>query len=486
MTKSFKPLPYTFGIEIELALASVSFEQSHPDPGETRFVHFQTVPTQPSEFRANIEARKHIANTLQKARFPVNTHIVDPYFSDEVPDEDHTQWQITVDQSIEAPYPNTTKYPDDNFLPIEIKSPILPFTVASLKAVEDIYKLLTSNYVCTTNQSTGMHIHIGDGQQGFALTTVKHLALFLWAFEPQLNSLHPTSRQNIQYSKSLRNRSLLAEDWHANNGERITPLQGFLSLLNCQTIEQITKQLSDRSDLAGKPYSYNLSGLRRLASGKRMDDFKPTVEFRQHDATLDGKAATMWIRTIGGIMEFVKKGADPLAFYGVFKDYLGGPYNEKWEKLGDGNDAEREALHGPIIAERDFTVIDLFTYMGLQESANYYRDKWHVHDMSLTDPQYRKPRRRVRLSNDEFVSVSDLPPLLTTWEYEMMGPESEGYESNKELRVLWEHMKRLKLSNSDSGIIFEPDHEMWPKHTTLKLAEPGQSGVRSAQEIIRF
>lgn len=48
---------------------------------------------------------------------------------------------------------------------------------------------------------------------------------------------------------------------------------------------------------------------------------------------------------------------------------------EKWEKLGDGKDEQREQEMGPVLAEGEFTIIDLLQTMGLYEPAEFYQNR---------------------------------------------------------------------------------------------------------------
>tara|TARA_R110002060_G_scaffold46914_2_gene58048 strand:- start:1687 stop:2052 length:366 start_codon:yes stop_codon:yes gene_type:complete len=59
---------------------------------------------------------------------------------------------------------------------------------------------------------------------------------------------------------------------------------------------------------------------------------------------------------------------------------------EKWEKSGDGQDAQREAEMEPIPADRFFTVIVLLRHMGLNEQADYYQDKVYKHNIPMVIP----------------------------------------------------------------------------------------------------
>jgi hypothetical protein len=114
--------------------------------------------------------------------------------------------------------------------------------------------------------------------------------------------------------------------------------------------------------------AYNFQGMADHAMGIPK---KATIEFRQHRGTLSTEAAVNWIKTVVGIVDYIRK-ADNNTLLNLFRKVE----HEKWEKLGDGEDAEREEKLGPILAESTFTIIDLLSELGLHGPAAYYKDRW--------------------------------------------------------------------------------------------------------------
>ncbi|KAH8594981.1 hypothetical protein B0O99DRAFT_544869 [Bisporella sp. PMI_857] len=98
--------------------------------------------------------------------------------------------------------------------------------------------------------------------------------------------------------------------------------------------------------------------------------FKPTIEFRIHEGTLDSAAVLNWIELLAGFTQWCID-----ASYDEYASLLCKTTHETWEKFGDGKDEERERLHGPIAAEGAFTIIDLLREIGLAKVADYYEKR---------------------------------------------------------------------------------------------------------------
>jgi len=196
------------------------------------------------------------------------------------------------------------------------------------------------------------------------------MVAFLWAFEPQLTSLHPEGRQNGQWATSMRETSPYARNYLKTHGERPHPLAGAIHFLNCKTTTELIEQANYSDEYAPtfKFSAYNFQGMYDRATGV---DGKPTIEFRQHAGTLSSEAILNWIKTAVGIIDYLRKVDDS-----TLLSLLRIVEHESWEKLGDGEDDKRERTLGPILAESKFTISDLLTAIGLHGPAAYYKHRW--------------------------------------------------------------------------------------------------------------
>lgn len=355
MSPSSRP---TFGVEFEFATPSINPGVKLPDPSEKRALR---LPNDYGDIEEGYSySRKqttwefvaeHIAATLTEAGHPTTVEV-----------NDFTTWDITIDCSI--------RYPEDvdeayTWHRIEIRSPAFYFNPDSLRAVADVCAILTSTYCIHTNGSTGLHVHVGNGEQGFPFATVRNLVAFLWAFEPQLSSLHPQRRFDGPYCQSMR------ENSHLKASDSPTgALAAVKTLLRCESIAQLCDLLYTLA-LGNNAYSFD-DLFTFMEFGDRVN-VKPTIEFRQHEGTLDAEAVTNWIKTVVGIVNFVDN-----APQGDIAALLSIAEYEHWQKLGDGYDGRREQRLGPVVAEKGFTVIDLLKTIGLFSPALYYK-RYGIH-----------------------------------------------------------------------------------------------------------
>lgn len=259
-----------------------------------------------------------------------------------------TCWEIVPDQSVVAPETYGLAY---SWVDVEVKSPAYTFTSENLAVVKRVCEILTSTYVVDTNPSTGLHVHVGDCDTGFEFQFVKDMFAFLYAFELQLDTLHPTHRLSSDFCVGIRDRSVMVEEYQKKYGERMTPIQGVIRLWGVSDedgVEGVVKLGSEYSD--PKNGKYNFKGLTRDHNGQVRD--RKTVEWRQYRGTMDGQEAEMWVQTVVGIVAWVKS-ADVQDLSNLFDV----PLNENWEKLGDGRDAVRVKGMGPALADGRFTVV---------------------------------------------------------------------------------------------------------------------------------
>src|SRR3954471_9867180 len=156
-------LQLTFGVEFEIAVASLEPDQALPDPSEKRTLYF--TPIKEDE---DWEDPGAITTWRTVARYMAKSLTYRGYATTIEADNNYTTWDITTDPSIhppgEAEEGNDTAY---KWHPIEIRSPALSWSDAALRAVEDMCAIITSKYCVNTNESTGLHVHVGFGHKGF-------------------------------------------------------------------------------------------------------------------------------------------------------------------------------------------------------------------------------------------------------------------------------------------------------------------------------
>ncbi|KAE9373686.1 hypothetical protein N431DRAFT_465964 [Stipitochalara longipes BDJ] len=217
-----------FGLELEFVLAFIYPEsRASPDPTETRKVRFKLLPW---EIKNAIEQDAIVNNPIpaitvqdvvEGARVEIdegfirtlvgpairadiffkfrNAHLPTLLPSEVVGEEGREEngerfisWSFLQDTSVYPP--NETEY---NWMDVEVISPALEFTAENLATIPKACKAITGNYYTEITDSAGLHVHVSAGlEKTFELRTLQNLFAFLYAFEPQLDTLHPANRQS--------------------------------------------------------------------------------------------------------------------------------------------------------------------------------------------------------------------------------------------------------------------------------------------------
>ncbi|KAH6719056.1 putative amidoligase enzyme-domain-containing protein [Leptodontidium sp. MPI-SDFR-AT-0119] len=424
----------TFGVELEFLMAYLPDNTPPPDPSETRLLRFEytdhdiaaylQLTKDTSNARDTNEnggrfmcAKRHIRNILTTAGLPV----IKIEQAEHDP-SDFSGWDIVEDTSIDKP--ENTPY---RYFQLEVRSPAY---ISSPSA-------LLENFCLLTVDTSSLHVHVGDGLRSFDSVTMRKLAAFIWAFEPQLHSIHPPHRQTMYYATGMRACSRYSTRYRERYGYdtfRIpNGITGALDLLACEDVEALCEEVKDASGYL-KTCQVSFSGILAASMDPDREHGKRTVEWRQHAGTLDGEEVAMWVETVVGIMYFVRD-----ASMGYFVDVLAFALLETWQKLGDGRDGERERELGPILAEGLLPIDRLLRLLMLDQQAEFYGGRWYILP--------KTPLAEVKKSR-------------MVWAYERESiPGSDEFEKCKAMRRLWEDLRELQ-----DLIVFDPESSMWPSH----------------------
>lgn len=338
----------TFGVELEFIIAfNESFRKSQPEKQE---VEEETIHFANHDIDVMYET---IAKTLTNAGYPAElvALVGDMDTMEEGAPSQYTAWQVGHDYSIHTPPQSCdTKI---RWMGVEVTSPIYYFSAESITAVIEVCNILKRSFKVQVNESTGLHIHVGNGHEHagkFSFSTLRNLYALLWAFEPQLDTLHPPHRQDGDYCNSLRARTT-----PGSNGETLRPLEGILKCLEAKDIED----LYELNDVVYRTQAYNFQNALRLEVDGEVDPcIKQTVEFRQHEGTLDGERIQAWILTVVGLVQYAQNAEfDPVSFRQLL-------LTARYEGIG----REKEAT----LCEGGFTIIDLLKILGLFQPALFY------------------------------------------------------------------------------------------------------------------
>ena len=370
-----------FGVELEFALAIFWQENALvPLDATGKTVKFQVSPgarmgpiPPPTAYSTELldywegpltkPVQDHLQKIFEDNGFRVQTgdYLDD---DDELVNEDARDvnlWHIGKDGSVK--YPDGTPGVPYICFPAEISSPALVFHEQSLQNIRKACKLLNDNYVVEANESCGLHVHVSTS---WSFKTLKNLISFLWAFEPQMDSLHDSSRQEGEYARSWRMNSGLAYKFYKKYGVMPNPQLGLHEIKKASSTEELLDLMIYPYDTdRGKYRAFNLKPLRAWL--KDPNSSIPTIEFRQHAGSLDGEEISNWITLSVGIVQYCQKVEDV-----QFERLLNFAELELWEKQGNNSDIVNEQKYGRIPAEDKFTIIHLLGHIGLRSSEAYY------------------------------------------------------------------------------------------------------------------
>lgn len=311
---SVNPLVLTFGVELEF------ITRYNP---EDYLVKLPAVEGKSWPIQNGDPICRHMIQILNENGFSTN----EPKITD------FSKWTVTTD---------ITVFPRDlsgNWSAIELKSPILVCSAPSLKKVESVVKLLVSKFQLYTNNTCGMHVHVGNENRGFDLDTLKNFCSLITVFEHQLKSLHSPARLQYPYLKPMK----MAFNPSASPWENLSTIN------NLETLDDLILLFHRREDdivAYDRNFAFNflnLSNLNYSYFHPDLDEPLRTIEFRQHRGTLDPKLILNWIT---------------LAYKLIDVSY-------------NGRAGLRDLIEKHIDNTK-YTVMDLFNDLNLPELAEFY------------------------------------------------------------------------------------------------------------------
>ena len=265
------PLNLTFGVELECI---IFFDPAIFEPAlQTADGILWTEKRLPPESKLSILFRKHVGDFLIGKGFP--TYNVTSPGGDQ-------NWTISNDTSINI---KNSPRATDGWLEcdIEIKSPALRFCPKSLRRVEKVVQLITNKFDTSVNTSCGMHVHVGNRKKGFPLQTLKNFCMLTAMFEHQLNSLHPAHRIGNAHAKGP------SAVFGAQN-----PCDTLQKIQECESKDKLVLLYAKNESPPDRCFAYNLCPM--------VSRSHKTIEFRQHEGTLEWSKIMNWIQVVGGIV----------------------------------------------------------------------------------------------------------------------------------------------------------------------------------------
>ena len=237
------------------------------------------------------------------------------------------------------------------FTDVEINTRVLHFNIESLQEVSTAVEVV-KRFPTWCNDTTGLHVHVGNGYDpalGFNLKTLKNFCHLVCTAAHQLNELHTSRRTTTNYAY---------QNFMQFAPEDRTPFRMARIIENFETVEELTnfmhlnrndRDTSEENPISNHHMAYNFMNL-SIVGGKR------TIEFRQHEGTLDEDMIWRWVFCVCTLIQLSSNTRNP--------------YVHITAKVHDPN----------------YSIIDLFLDLGLQSLAQKYFPHVYFHDRSIPFP----------------------------------------------------------------------------------------------------
>lgn len=259
----------TFGIEIEFIVCY------NPEAYKNKLWTVEGI-LWPMEFtrslhhRFGILVRQHMIQILNENGFPTNGY----------QSQDFSKWTVYTDDTVHPIHES------ENWYAIEVKTPALDYSREALEQVEKVVELLVSRFNLYTNEHCGLHVHVGNGDRGFDLRTLKNFCSLITVFDCQLDSLHPPDRLRNPHVKSTRRVF----------SPGTTPQHKLFFIENLEAIDGLIQMFHYTVEGEfSKHMAFNFFNLLEFVS---VTHPLRTIESRQHRGTLDPKLITNWAKVV--------------------------------------------------------------------------------------------------------------------------------------------------------------------------------------------
>ncbi|KAM0795685.1 putative amidoligase enzyme-domain-containing protein [Usnea florida] len=342
-----EPLTLTFGVELEFILTfnweDHEVDMAHIfdmcDPHARQIDgHYSKDYLQYMDLRARKEsASDDFFHALSGKGFPVSRT------------PDLNAWNIARDHSIETPRSGSDDF-GYGYVGIELKSPALPYTTESLVEIRRMCRHLETFHILI-NESCGLHVHVGNERKGFPVETMKNLCILAVTFERELESIHPPHRMSNFYTRSIGS--------VFDNGISLPEIRRMIR--DAETAGDLIKLV--QKGVKQHAYNFlNLQSSKDQTSKKQSSKGLKTIEFRQHEATINADAITRWVELTCGLVNKAHQIA------------VQGPLNV----------GEMDAYIDRMNSIPHLSIIEIAKSLGLEDVASYYEGRGlHTHPRAL-------------------------------------------------------------------------------------------------------
>lgn len=198
---------------------------------------------------------------------------------------------------------------------LELVSPAMRDEPASYQELEHVVDLLKARCRVLVNKTCGLHVHAAFGLDPIPFAGLKRLAALLFAMDPVIAEIHPRHRRDNTFARSIRTQSNAAMGWTAPEAVEAyaesehnqfgwlryrdpvpdVPIGSAVrQILACPTPGPVCWLLATTFTKGNYDFA------RFASAGNR----NPTLEFRQHEGTVDTKRMSAWARFCAGIVRY--------------------------------------------------------------------------------------------------------------------------------------------------------------------------------------
>ncbi|KAK8044619.1 hypothetical protein PG993_004643 [Apiospora rasikravindrae] len=366
----------TFGVEIEFLAPVIEVFEDDPHPVESREV-LRVSKCDPNNYEWIADLSCFFLKSLQKIPdLAVEGEDGDEYVAphDNVLIYDH--WRLIGDSSVQIctkPGSPGSQFPAYHWDGKEVTSEVLSSTDPDhVRKVTEVCRAIRSHRV-HLNENTSVHVHVGRGDEGFTLTTIKKIITFLWFADVMLFDLHHPSRLKNLYCRPISEYSRLTEVDYTGITGTVDPeglkqmsrhVPEILATMDDGAYRNKYKQLNQmwgRDEITNiaksmliKKTAINLVqprgsvGFRRFMPQGKTGGNTNTFEFRHMAGSLEPEHILHWAHVCIGIVNFARN-SDASAF--------------------------REQISKFLDPSAGYGGVEVLEDLGLAKEAKYFRSK---------------------------------------------------------------------------------------------------------------
>lgn len=201
-------------------------------------------------------------------------------------------WIIGTDNSLSFKAELKADKDHEYYSSIEMRTPVFKFGPDAFKEIHRMLTALKKHFDVVVNYSCGLHVHVGKEKEGISFMPLQHLMATIYTFEPQVSSLLHNSRINQTFCTALREESNLA--LRGYEGKLLDVMLGtsevneVVDMFGSWDIPSMAYQI----DLLHQPYAHPV---------------KRTIEFRQHEGSMDSETVLNWVCFVVELVSWAHK-----------------------------------------------------------------------------------------------------------------------------------------------------------------------------------